>query len=289
MPKKKPRPQRPPPAIAPAQDDNADLIDDLLAQLDDRHDSNLPQPSLHPDPAPPKQSAKSRFLARQARRVAAIAQASPQVDPAAQARLQQEINEEEEAIRRTCDQLGLDIFHARFLLLRWESANISTQINPDGHCLFSAVADQLSLLGIMSKSQSPYISARRAAADYIQSHPDDFIPFLPSLAGEDTVMSHGELKQYCTSIRNTAEWGGEPEILALSRAYGIAIHIVQGGSPSIVKHELEGADTNTSDRSIAFISYHRRMYGLGEVSGRSISSSPLDANSSFRKALQLLT
>lgn len=120
------------------------------------------------------------------------------------------------------------------------------------------------------------MSVRRAAADYIQAHPDDFIPFLPSLTGEDGIMSPREFEQYCTSIRDTAEWGGEPEILALSRAYGVAIHVVQGGSPSIVKHEPEEADAKGSDRSIAFISYHRRMYGLGEVSIRSISSDPLD-------------
>jgi OTU domain-containing protein 6 len=285
MPKKKARPQRPAAATAPApaQDDGDGLIDDLLAQLDSRQTSDPSQASSphRSDPAPPKQSAKSRFLARQARRAAAIAQASPQVDPATQERLQLEINQEEEAIRRTCDQLGLDVFHARILFLRWELAHISTQINPDGHCLFSAVADQLSLLGIISKSQSDYISVRRAAADYIQSHPDDFIPFLPSLGGEDTVMSLSELEQYCASIRNTAEWGGEPEILALSRAYSVAIHVVQGGPPPIVKHELDGTDANTSDRSIAFISYHRRMYGLGEVSDRSVSCNPLDVNATF--------
>lgn len=290
MPKKKSRPQRPTPAPtpAPAQDDDDGLIDDLLAQLDSRHPSDPSPASLpHSDPpsAPPRQSAKSRFLARQARRATAIAQASPPDDPATQERLQLEINQEEEAIRRTCDQLGLDVFHARILFLRWELAHISAQINPDGHCLFSAVADQLSLLGIISKSQSNYIPVRCAAADYIQSHPDDFIPFLPSLAGEDTVMSRSELERYCTSIRNTAEWGGEPEILALSRAYSVAIHVVQGGPPPIVKHEPDGVDANTSDRSIAFISYHRRMYGLGEVSDRSISSSPLTQTPLFRKAL----
>jgi len=146
------------------------------------------------------------------------------------------------------------------------------------------VADQLSLLGIVSKSQSGYMSIRRAAADYILAHPDDFIPFLPSPTGEDGIMSRSEFEQYCTSIRDTAEWGGEPEILALSRAYGVAIHVVQGGSPSIVKHEPEEADAKTSDRSIAFISYHRRMYGLGEVSVKSISSDPLDANSTFSRS-----
>jgi len=246
MPRKlKARQPTPPPVF---EDDNS-LIDDLLAQIEDTQQPEQPQ-SLppHSNPAPQKRNAKSRFLARQARKAAAIAQASPNVDPAAEERLQLEIREEEESIKRTCDQLGLHLFH----------------INPDGHCLFSAVADQLSLLGIVSKSQPAYMSIRRAAADYIQAHPDDFIPFLPSPTREDGIMSHSEFEQYCTSIRDTAEWGGEPEILALSRAYGVAIHVVQGGSPSIVKHEPEEADAKASDRSIAFISYHRRMYGLGE-------------------------
>lgn len=249
MPKKKARSQRPSiahpnPTQDEVNDDNDNLVDDLLAQLDDTPLQSHPsQPS---QPALPKQNAKSRFLARQARRVAAVAQASPQVDPIAQERLQQEINEEEDAIRRACDRLGLEKY----------------DINPDGHCLFSAVADQLSLLGIISKSQSTYVSVRRAAADYMQSHPDDFIPFLPSFA--DEAMTHDEFEQYCASIRDTAEWGGEPEILALSRVYNIPIHVVQGGSPSIVKHDPMSPDINPSEKRIVFISYHRKMYGLGE-------------------------
>lgn len=134
MPKKKARPQRPAAATAPApaHDDDDGLIDDLLAQLDSRQTSDPSQVSSphRSDPAPPKQSAKSRFLARQARRAAAIAQASPQVDPATQERLQLEINQEEEAIRRTCDQLGLDVFHARILFLRWGLAHISHTDQP---------------------------------------------------------------------------------------------------------------------------------------------------------------
>ncbi|KAK2466956.1 hypothetical protein APHAL10511_001214 [Amanita phalloides] len=251
MAKKKSRPQRPStPPPAPIQDDDSTLVDDLLAQLDSNTQSS-PWPQPPPShPAAPKQNPKSRFLARQARRAATIASASPQIDPASQERLQREIDEEEKAIRRTCDQLGLDIFH----------------INPDGHCLFSSVADQLSSMAIIPKSQLAYLSVRRAAADYIQSHPDDFIPFLPSLSGEDTagIMSRTEFERYCALIRDTAEWGGEPEILALSRAYDIPIYVVQGGIPSLVKHESDGADTGTSDRNIIFISYHRRMYGLGE-------------------------
>lgn len=114
MPRKKARPTTPPPVL---EDDNS-LIDVLLAQIEDRQQPEQPQ-SLppHSNPAPQKRNAKSRFLARQARKAAAIAQASPNVDPAAEERLQLEIREEEEAIKRTCDQLGLHLFHVHLLFL----------------------------------------------------------------------------------------------------------------------------------------------------------------------------
>ncbi|KAM6500560.1 hypothetical protein JOM56_003574, partial [Amanita muscaria] len=225
------------------------LVDDLLAQLDSQDNG----PTLVSTQQAPsqiefqKQSAKSRFLARQARKAATVAQSSVEDDPATQARLQQEIKKEEEAIQRTCDQLGV-------------------QINPDGHCLFSAVADQLSSLGVILTAESNYKTVRGAAADYIQRHPDDFIPFLPSMGedGTEDVMSLKEFEQYCASIRDTAEWGGEPEILALSRTYNIPIHVVQAGPPAVVKHEPEYADANAPREKTVFISYHRKLYGLGE-------------------------
>ncbi|KAF8636687.1 hypothetical protein AX17_003492 [Amanita inopinata Kibby_2008] len=259
MPKKKSRSKRaptpPPPPVTTADGD--DLVDDLLAQLDTRHESPLVQEQTSPPlVVASKQNAKSRFISRKARKAATLVQSYSVDDTEVQDRLQREINEEEDAIERICDQLGLTIFH----------------INPDGHCLFSAIADQLSLLGVAPPSQATYIAVRRAAADYIQSHPDDFLPFLPSLDSADAneptstgFMSPKEFEQYCASIRNTAEWGGELEVLALCRAYNISIHVVQSGSPSIVAHNAEGdAAISTADKSIAFISYHRRMYGLGE-------------------------
>jgi OTU domain-containing protein 6 len=103
------------------------------------------------------------------------------------------------------------------------------------------------------------------------SHPDDFIPFLPAV-GEDSggadigLMSREVFEQYCTSVRDTAVWGGEPEIMALSRAYNIPIHVIQGGRPPIVMFKPSNAPTeNTDENHVLRISYHRRMYGLGEV------------------------
>ncbi|KAF8320110.1 cysteine proteinase [Clavulina sp. PMI_390] len=213
-------------------------------------------------PSPPvdaesssKKGSKQRFKEREQRKAQAILDAAPASDPEADARLEREAKLEEKSIGDTCSSLGLQMF----------------EINPDGHCLFSAVADQLVVLQILQPSVANYATTRKAAADYMFTHQDDFLPFLPSLGGEDGagstdagMMTPEGFKQYCKTIRDTGMWGGEPEIMALSRAYNVAIYVVQTGPPPIVKHSpIPGGET-PSGTPIAYISYHRRMYGLGE-------------------------
>jgi OTU domain-containing protein 6 len=105
---------------------------------------------------------------------------------------------------------------------------------------------------------------------------DTFLPFLPSVEGEDGadatsdgMMSPKQYARYCASIRETSAWGGEPEILALSMAYGIPIHVVQAGKPPVVVHEPVDGMSDIAGTKVVFISYHRRMYGLGEVQSSS--------------------
>lgn len=80
-------------------------------------------------------------------------------------------------------------------------------------------------------------------------------------------MDARRFEQYCLAIRDTATWGGEPEILALSRAYNVPIQVIQAGTPSVVTHTPDGnlLDDLSRDAKIVRISFHRRMYGLGEV------------------------
>jgi OTU domain-containing protein 6 len=113
---------------------------------------------------------------------------------------------------------------------------------------------------------------RAIAADHIQSYRDHFLPFLPSVAGEDTLeahssglIGHAQFESYCKSVRETGAWGGEPEIVALSRAFNVPIHVVQGGTPPIVEHHPSGGEAKPNE-PVVWISYHRRLYGLGEVS-----------------------
>jgi OTU domain-containing protein 6 len=146
------------------------------------------------------------------------------------------------------------------------------KVQPDGHCLFAAVADQLALHGIIPRSTASYPVTRLAAANYMLANQDDFLPFLPSIEGEDGIgatndgiMTPKQYARYCASIRDTAAWGGEPEILALSRAYNTPIHVIQAGKPPVVIHEPVEGMSDKPGTKVVFISYHRRMYGLGEV------------------------
>lgn len=139
--------------------------------------------------------------------------------------------------------------------------------------MFAAVADQLVLHGLLSRATASYAVTRMAAANYMLTHGDDFLPFLPSIEGEDGagatndgIMTPKQYARYCAAIRETAAWGGEPEILALSRAYNIPIHVVQAGKPPVVIHEPIEGMSDVAGTKVVFISYHRRMYGLGEVS-----------------------
>ena len=68
-----------------------------------------------------------------------------------------------------------------------------------------------------------HTTTRAVTANYILSHMDDFLPFLPSEVGEDAVgatdaglMTPVQFQRYCDAICTTVVWGGEPEILAFS-------------------------------------------------------------------------
>ncbi|KAG8851176.1 hypothetical protein FRB91_008346 [Serendipita sp. 411] len=263
------------PALPPPNEPvDSTLEDDLFAQLDAKETSSPPTSDTLKSSTTPvkvtstdssqsekspkiKKDSKSRFIAREARKVLKFKSNTPDSDAVADAKLEQEIKAEERDIKRVCDQLGLDMY----------------EIQPDGHCLFAAVADQLALHGLLSRATASYAATRAAAAHYMLSHQDDFLPFLPSIEGEDGagattdgIMSPKQYATYCATIRDTGAWGGEPEILALSRAYNIPIHVVQAGQPPIVIHEPVDGMSDRAGAKVAFISYHRRMYGLGEVS-----------------------
>ncbi|KAH7325964.1 hypothetical protein B0I35DRAFT_122829 [Stachybotrys elegans] len=130
---------------------------------------------------------------------------------------------------------------------------VEKEIAPDGHCLFSAVADQLgqhsvSLGGDGSEGEPGYKTVRRAAAAYMLENGDDFAPFL-----------EGDLETYAARIKDTAEWGGQLELTALARRYGVELRVVQDGRTERIGEE-EGKATGKT----LWLAYYRHGYGLGE-------------------------
>lgn len=127
------------------------------------------------------------------------------------------------------------------------------EIQPDGHCMFSAVADQLAQVGIPISSEAVGVGAykivRKRAADYIETHPDDFEDFLEE-----------PLKIHTQKIRDTAEWGGHVELTALARSYGVEINVIQNTRTDTFEPELGGG----KDAAKIWLAYYLHGYGLGE-------------------------
>ncbi|KAL4942515.1 hypothetical protein BDV06DRAFT_211785 [Aspergillus oleicola] len=153
-------------------------------------------------------------------------------------------------------------------------------INPDGHCLFSAVACQLDEMGLglrpdparivlpsttqsrIDTSVSPrhdgYRAVRAVTADFITEHRGDFEAFMEE-----------PLDEYVRKIRLTAEWGGQLELQAIARAYGVDINVVQGDGR--VENVESGDNGHVGDegegeggKRVIWLAYYRHTYGLGE-------------------------
>lgn len=156
------------------------------------------------------------------------------------------------------------------------------EIRPDGHCLFAAVADQLQRLGVAldgdkdeknekknkineenekgeekeerEEKGGGYQKVRQAASRYMLRHADSFEPFLAE-----------PLTVYAERIRDTAEWGGQLELLALARYYEVEIRVVQDGRTEVILpvDEANGMERHESEK-VVWLAFYRHGYGLGE-------------------------
>jgi OTU domain-containing protein 6 len=222
-----------------------DELDDLTLQQDD--DEPKPtepapkQPAAGTQPnstAPPSQGRKpNRQKERLARRAAEQEELSKQA--AEEAKNLPDMKQQE---------------RERMLSYMKERGLQEKEIRADGHCLYSAVADQLEQLDIPlgtapgAQPEIPYKTTRSAAAGWIESHPDDFAPFLEE-----------PLPEYLRKIRETGEWGGQLELLALAKSYGVEINVLQDFG-RVEKIEPEGGAAGKA----IWLGYYKHGFGLGE-------------------------
>lgn len=155
---------------------------------------------------------------------------------------------EDEKLEKRLEPLGLTIH----------------EIKPDGHCLYRAIENQLSL---HSKGTTQYSlqELRQMAAKYMREHAADFLPFFLSEgkaeAGPDPLES---FERYCEEIESTAAWGGQLELGALTHCLKKHIVVYSGSFPDVeMGKEYTKKLEPGGDPSIR-LSYHRHAYGLGE-------------------------
>ncbi|XP_077023293.1 deubiquitinase OTUD6B isoform X2 [Tamandua tetradactyla] len=125
------------------------------------------------------------------------------------------------------------------------------QIPSDGHCMYRAIEDQL-------KEQECTLTVaalRSQTSKYMQNHVEDFLPFLTNPNTGD-IYTPEEFGKYCNDIVNTAAWGGQLELRALSHILQTPIEVIQADSPPIIVGE-------EYSKNPLILVYMRHAYGLG--------------------------
>ncbi|KAI0464739.1 hypothetical protein LJB42_002362 [Komagataella kurtzmanii] len=124
-------------------------------------------------------------------------------------------------------------------------------IRPDGHCLFASIKDQLE---VRHKIENISIQDLRSlAASHIKNDPETYTPFL----FDENTMKIRDIDDYANELENTALWGGDMEILALSKEFDCPISVMISGRPI----HLVNADGSKEEIKLV---YYRHAYGLGE-------------------------
>lgn len=105
------------------------------------------------------------------------------------------------------------------------------EIRPDGHCLYSSISHQL----LADSEKKSYQELRAICASEMRRNESEFMPFMVDEDGKS--MDHEQYLDYCDKIENTAVWGGQYELLALSNALEREIKIYQADMPVSVMGE----------------------------------------------------
>ena len=193
--------------------------------------SEPPQPVSASSPQKPKKRnrAKERLAKRQEKldaiRAEALSEAAVTPDYRAM---------EEETIGKLLENRGLKVH----------------EVQPDGHCLFRSLSDQLAL---RHNIQVTIEELRRTAAQYIRGHRDDFIPYL----FDEETMAVKEVDNYTLELESTAMWGSDMEILALAKSYDCSVEVLTAGSAPIT-FNVEGSGPKL------IVGFYKHSYGLGE-------------------------
>jgi hypothetical protein len=133
-------------------------------------------------------------------------------------------------------------------------------VDGDGNCLFRAISHQL------YGSDRSHLQLRSQAVDYIQKNQDDFTPFLEE-----------PLSKYVARMSKSGVYGGNLELVALSKVMNLNIVIYQSQSDPLVIQSPQ-----SSDKTIYIIYYSYEHYSSTIKSSNSEFNPPklIDAKAS---------
>lgn len=140
--------------------------------------------------------------------------------------------EETDQIERILSGLGLQL----------------VSVEADGHCMFRSVAMQLKDRD--ASSTLTHVKLRRLVADHMLKHVDDFSPFFSPEDGAST------FDEYCSRMKETAAWGGQLELRALSQLLHAPIRVLSAHSPPVISGEEFAGEPIT-------LCHHQRLLSLG--------------------------
>ena len=123
-----------------------------------------------------------------------------------------------------------------------------SEVAADGHCLYRAVAAQLT-------AGQTYSDVRALCAQTLQAHADEFSPFC------EYTETAPDFEAYVDQVRSSAEWGGHLELRALSLALAKQVHVYSAQSPTAL---IIGQEEVKDDENPIRLSYHLHYYALGE-------------------------
>lgn len=216
-------------------EEEVDMAAIILAQMELKEQETPQEPPqtsipLSPLPAPKKRNrAKERIAKREAEVQRMKDEAAKEAEGAIDYR-----QIEHDLMAQLCGHHGLEI----------------KEINPDGHCLFALIQDQLAT---RYKIEVTVDQLRQKAGDHILAHGDEFTPFL----FDETTMLLRAVDSYVNELTTTAMWGSDMEILALARVYECPIEVHQAGADMLVMN----GDALLEPLKLG---YFKHLYGLGE-------------------------
>jgi OTU domain-containing protein 6 len=150
---------------------------------------------------------------------------------------------------------------------------IIQEVPADGHCLYRAVAKQLS----SSSSEVSHVDVRNWVAHEMERHSEEYAPFCEYNHEDED--EEDDFAAYVDRVRNTATWGGHLELQALASLLNRPIEIYQAShaTPLVIvgrTHDPDDHDAEPTmlqyhhllpkDTTPIRLSYHRHYYSLGE-------------------------